>query len=251
MIQLDVTNSLTVFSPSCQRACNRLATSSDRHSSGDVGPDGEASGATVPWEISTTPSRAAALRKSASSVARGKPSRCANSRGGIVYRQPVSTGEPEYCVFVRRPVHSESKQRNVQQKGGRVGFRDPLPALVHDQDISHFGPPQAGYHALFGTHAVESQAGVGVVFVVECPASRDRCIQNECHQDFRPSSRADSTSLMVILPVCLLSFRMAARALSISSCRRSTSRTIRAMRRPWRVIISVSPRSTSSRSWGR
>jgi len=55
-------------------------------------------------------------------------------------------------------------------------------------------PPQRGYHALFGAHAVEGEPGVGMVFLVECPTGGYRCIQDERHQDLRPSSRPDSNS---------------------------------------------------------
>ncbi len=47
---------------------------------------------------------------------------------------------------------------------------------------------------------MESQTGVGVVFILKRPARRDRRIEYECHQNLRPSSRAESSSFNVILP---------------------------------------------------
>ena len=51
--------------------------------------------------------------------------------------------------------------------------------------------------------------------------------------------------------ICLPNFSMLSSAASISCCRRRVSGTSRAMRRPWRVITIVAPRSTSSSNCGR
>jgi len=65
-----------------------------------------------------------------------------------------------------------------------------------------------------------------------------------------PSWRQPKISSIEILPVCLRGSWISASARSISCCRRCGSGTIRAVGRPWCVIIIVSRRSTSSSSRG-
>ena len=99
--------------------------------------------------------------------------------------------------------------------------------------------------------AVQRKGGDGMVFGLEGPARGDGRIEDKRHQYFWPSCRAGNSSSTVIFPVRLRRALIASMALSISSCRRCASGTIRAMGRPCRVIMTVSLRSTSSSSWGR
>jgi len=136
---------------------------------------------------------------------------------GIVHRQPMSPGKPQHRAFLRGAVYPDSKPRKVHQESSGVGFRNPAPAFVHYQDVSHLELPQAGCHRFFGTHLLKGQSGIRMVFIRKGPARRDGRIENEGHQDLRPSSRADSSSPKAILLVRLRNSWISARAWSICS----------------------------------
>ena len=139
--------------------------------------------------VSATPSPAAAFFRSASSVARGKPSRCANSRYAASYTDNrwVRASRRTAPSSGVRSIRIRSRER-LSRKAAVSDSAAP-PAFVHYQDVSHLEPPQAGYDSLFGAHLMESQTSIGVVFILKGPARRDGCIGHQGHQDLRPSSR--------------------------------------------------------------
>ncbi len=76
----------------------------------------------------------------------------------------------ENRVVIRRPVGPDSKLRKTQQKRRGVGFRDPSPTFVHDQDISHLEPPERWYDALLSAYLQEGLTGIGMIFILKSPA---------------------------------------------------------------------------------
>jgi hypothetical protein len=88
----------------------------------------------------------------------------------------VSASETQNGGFIGNVVHADTEPRKVQEECRGLGVGDTPPAFVHDQDMSYLEPPRGGYYALLGSHLLESQTGIGMIFIVECPARRDRCI---------------------------------------------------------------------------
>src|SRR5579872_2390954 len=92
-----------------------------------------------------------------------------------------------------------------------------------------------------------------MILILERPARRHGDIENEWHRGsvFVPLVprrqklfRGDPAGALAQRPNAL-------DRLVDFCCRRSASGTKRAIARPWRVMTITSPRSTSSRSWGR
>ena len=169
-------------------------------------------------ESSATPSAAVLLEIG---VERGKRQALPLRQLQVMWRRTRITGgrgpAAEPRLHPAPGPSADSKPRKVQQKRSGLGLRDPSPSFVHYQDVSHLEPPQAGNHGLLGAHPGESQAGIGVVFILKGPAGRDGCIENEGHQDLRPSSRAEKQFANRDPAVRPRSSRIPAMALSISS----------------------------------
>src|SRR6516162_239669 len=154
--------------------------------------------------------------------------------------------KPQNYTVLRFPIDPNPQPCQISQKNARVRLGDPLAPFVHNEDVADLKPPKTWDDSLVALDPSECGVGPGIFLILKCPASRDRCIKHERHQYLRPSSFADSISSMLTFRVRFRSSRILARALSTSSCRRFTSGTILAMARPCLVMMSVSPRSTSS-----
>src|SRR4051812_2792314 len=125
---------------------------------------------------------------------------------------------------------------------------EPATPLVDDHDIAQFVPKNSGYDGSQRGRTRQGKIGQGGHFVGYGPACCDRAVDDEAH--LRPSSRADRIS-STVMPV-LRPARFISRICSTAVCARSRSstsgRTMRATVFPWRVMLTLSPRSTSSRT---
>src|ERR1051326_5537677 len=137
--------------------------------------------------------------------------------------------QSEDGAFLRLTIDSDPQPCKISQENARVRFGDPLPTFVHHKDVADLKPPETGDDRFFGFDSGVSGIGPGVLLILKRPTSGNRRIEDERHQYFRPSSRADLISSKVTLPVRFRSSRILANALSTSCCRRSTSGTILAM----------------------
>src|SRR5271166_5238964 len=160
-------------------------------------------------------------------------------------------GKRKNVGLLRRPINRDAQTRKPAQKRRSVALRQASSALAHDKCVAHFEPPQARNARFVGADALKRQRSDGMVFVIESPARSDGGIEHEGHQYLCPSCLAETSASTVIFPVRFPNAFMLAIAVSTSACRRWASGTIRAIARPCRVMTMISPRSTSSRSWGR
>src|SRR6185503_11980397 len=132
----------------------------------------------------------------------------------------------------RIAVDRDREPCELLQEAPGPGFVDAPAPLVDNQYVAHLEPPQARDQGLVALEAVQGAGRLRMVFVIEGPAGRDGRIQHEGHQR-RPSSRAESRSSTVTLPLPRPIARMASIAPRISALRRPGSGSRRAMARPW------------------
>jgi len=178
--------------------------------------------------------RRAAFRRSPSSVARASPRASQFQIGGIVYRQPWSV-PAEGRVLVGRLVRRRRSSEGSLESACRIPRC--AAAFVHDQDIPHF------------EHHRPARRPLRLAFARKPRWRRWSSSSNAQHAVTDASRRMPSGLPSLIAPtttrrgdsaVRFLSFRMA-RGFVDFRLRRSGSGTIRAMRCPWRVMISVAP----------
>ena len=82
----------------------------------------------------------------------------------------------------------------ARQAASLARLRKSSSALVHDEGIANFKPPQARHTRLIGTDAIERHRRYWMVFVVERPTRGNRGVEDERHQYLCPSCRAKRSS---------------------------------------------------------
>jgi hypothetical protein len=86
-----------------------------------------------------------------------------------------------------------------------------MVAFIDKQNVPHLESPERGHNGLFSAYPFEGKASIGVIFIVENPASRHGSVENESHYQ-RPLSRAESSSATATGPFLLRREQMVAKA---------------------------------------
>jgi hypothetical protein len=72
------------------------------------------------------------------------------------------------------PVEVDSQPCEIRHEGGAARWIDPAAALVDQENVAHFEPPENWGGRRAGTELLEGQIGDRTGFVREAPAADNR-----------------------------------------------------------------------------
>src|ERR1700722_12780478 len=166
---------------------------------------------------------------------------------GVVHGKLPFAGESHQDRLISRGLQSNGQQAEITKERRRHHFSNAFSPLAYEKGVADLIVEETWSERLDARDRVERDFDAWIGFLVEEPCSQNRRIDHEA-QYLCPSWRLARISASGALRVFSRRALRRAIASATSAARPSASGTTRAIVLPCRVMRTVRPRSTSSRS---